>query len=372
MQGNRKDRLCQWGSPLNTVRILVAALAIFQSTTAEAQKLKQAPKNKGILKHAIEVYTGGVEYGTAITTPNRDERQTTEGSAGALKAFAGGANLIGKIGGVRAAMLPAMAVPISDGIEPMSIWIGSDHHLARKLQLAKEGNIEALEREEVKGILRRQEAGRHFNETATYRLAHPPENSGELAEKFADYQRDTIPNAQRYAASNTQTAVLTQNRRPAKDEGWNGTINRAPDQSASLDQQETPIEEQEETATQDALPLHWKTVSAVARTNGQVVPLMGMEIGKCEPLRATDAYEYIAMERAAPEGFGQNCSAAQFIDNSRDRITYTQSCQDPDTGAVEVHNSLRAKDARTIESYLKLNLGGGATSELQAVMAYCG
>lgn len=173
--------------------------------------LSGAWKGKKIAEAAASIYSGGVQYGNALATPNRSEQQTGQGVTGGLKVVAGGATLTGTIGGTGGTAAAWMAIPIADGAGPLSSWVGNGNALARKLQLLEQGDISTLAKEETDRIKQNQAVGERFKSTTTQLIANPAHyNPKSLTQKLDSFQKDTLPKAQQRLSRETPNNIPQQ------------------------------------------------------------------------------------------------------------------------------------------------------------------
>lgn len=121
-------------------------------------------------------------------------------------------------------------------------------------------------------------------------------------------------------------------------------------------------------------PLHWKTISSrVQNGDGSTEEAYGVPIGKCNPVGAANALEYIAQVRADANvsNEGGSCTPAQFLDDVPDRLTFSKECDLPNLGRATVLHNYHVKDERTVEGFVKYKATGG-TFEMNFVNGYCG
>lgn len=123
---------------------------------------------------AHNLYSGGVEYGGAVTNPGRNEQQTKDGAAGGLQAVGAGASIAGTIGGRLGGFgATAMTVPIGGGMVVMPEWVGQANKMGRILELIDKGDGKTLELEHTERVKQAQAAGDAYKATANNLIMDP-------------------------------------------------------------------------------------------------------------------------------------------------------------------------------------------------------
>lgn len=161
-------------------------------------RLKSVLSGTKIAKSATDIYVGGVQYGAAVTNPNRNEQQTRDGVAGGLKAVSGGAALASTIGGAGAVGAKAMTVPVEAGGIVLPDYVTQANKVERVLELLDRGDTATLEREDVEGKVHARQTFEKYRTTLNHSITSPDEFSlGALLDKTigAVFQRQAEPNS---------------------------------------------------------------------------------------------------------------------------------------------------------------------------------
>jgi hypothetical protein len=371
-------------------RVLAIIVGGLIASNGQAQQTSQPPnlysrlkdtlsgKGRKIIAASKDIYSGGMQYGTAVVTPDRSEDQTRVGVAGGFKAVAGGAKLAGTIGGMSGAAATVMAIPIADGAGPVSAWVGTANSVERKMWLSDRGDTVTLQREEAEQRKHNREVGERFKSTLTQRMANPNEYKPQsLIEKLDSFQKDTLPKAQQQLAKEFQISAPQAAQPIPSTPSAVGEPSKTENLAELCGMQctsEDPAENLPEPENDDPQPLHWKTISGfMQNTDGSTEEASKDMIGKCEPAGAANALEYIAKMRtnANVSEHGENCTAAQFFDDAPDRLTFAKECDLPNWGRTTVLQNYHVKDDRTVEGFIRYKVTGGRV-EMNFVNGYCG
>lgn len=182
------------------ISVLIAGESRAQDGIAEKNLLQQtlkaaegAWKGKKIAEAGADIYTGGVQYGSAVTNPNRTAEQTRQGVAGGMRAVGGGAALAGTIGGAGGTMAASMAVPIQGGIAVLPEHVTKANQMGETMDMVARGDVAALEKRELEGIQRAQKAAEDYKGTMNNYITNPrPYDLGDAVGDLTEYAKNNV------------------------------------------------------------------------------------------------------------------------------------------------------------------------------------